>query len=71
MINYVQLANEAYIVYGQSVDNKNYQGLPMPTWENLPDSIKRAWIATAEYLYNEGARATKKPPTDAGDKVNI
>jgi len=38
-----ELAKKAYSAYGQTTDFKNYQGLPMPEWENLPDTIKLAW----------------------------
>lgn len=32
---------------GQTTDFKNYQGLPMPKWENLSLKIQQAWIAAA------------------------
>lgn len=56
-MDYEQLATEAYVVYGVTVDNKNYQGLPMPAWEALPEKIRNAWIATAKYLYEAGYNA--------------
>lgn len=40
-----QLAKEAYSAYGAVTDFKNYQGLPMPEWENLTPTIKAAWKA--------------------------
>lgn len=43
MIN--DLARTAYDAYGASVEWKNYQGLPMPTFEDLPPRIKDAWVA--------------------------
>ncbi len=42
-----QLAQEAYRAYGAVTDHKNYQGLPMPTWENLTPKIQAAWISAA------------------------
>jgi hypothetical protein len=38
------MAMTAYRAYGSVTEFKNYQGLPMPTWEDLPEKIKTAWI---------------------------
>ena len=38
-----RLAQRAYHDYGAITDHLNYQGLPMPEWENLPDKIRNAW----------------------------
>ncbi len=46
------IAQEAYRAYGQVTDFKNYQGLPMPTWEELPVKIREAWIAAAKKVYD-------------------
>lgn len=35
----------AYMAYGEKVGGKNYQGLPMPAWENLTPLIRDAWEA--------------------------
>lgn len=43
-----QLAQIAYDAYGATTDHKNYQGLPMPKWEELPEKIRGAWIAAVE-----------------------
>ncbi|MEH2393876.1 MAG: hypothetical protein V7K21_20155 [Nostoc sp.] len=43
----LELAQIAYHAYGQTTDFKNYQGLPMPKWENLSLKIQQAWIAAA------------------------
>jgi len=40
-------AKIAYAAYGATTDHKNYQGLPMPEWDALSDTIKAAWIAAA------------------------
>lgn len=40
-----KLAKRAYEAYGKVTDFKNYQGLPMPKWEELSDKIKQAWLA--------------------------
>jgi hypothetical protein len=42
------LAITAYQAYGNSVEWKNYQGLPMPRWDDLPAAIKQAWVDAAE-----------------------
>lgn len=39
------MAKLAYAAYGQSTGNKNYQGLPMPTWDDLGAPIQGAWVA--------------------------
>lgn len=39
------LAREAYARYAAVTDWKNYQGLPMPQFDDLPDKIKEAWDA--------------------------
>ncbi|MGL4883040.1 MAG: hypothetical protein ACRC8K_18580 [Waterburya sp.] len=39
-----ELAKQAYFDYGTVTDHKNYQGLPMPEWDDLPEKIKEAWI---------------------------
>lgn len=44
---YEFFAREAYHAYGEVTDFKNYQGLPMPKWEDLTDKIREAWIAAA------------------------
>lgn len=49
-----QLAKQCYYAYGSVTDHKNYQGLPMPTWENLTDKIREAWKAAARCGFNEG-----------------
>ena len=43
----LDLAKIAYAAYGDYVDWKNYQGLPMPKWEDLTDKIRGAWEAAA------------------------
>jgi len=43
-----QLARAAYAAYGQSTGGLNYQGLPMPEWDGLGETIQQAWIAATE-----------------------
>jgi hypothetical protein len=40
-----QVAQKAYTAYGSVTEFKNYQGLPMPKWEDLPPKIQAAWMA--------------------------
>ncbi len=42
------LAKIAYQAYGKSTDFKNYQGAPMPCWDELPSSIKVAWTLAVQ-----------------------
>ncbi len=37
------IASHAYNAYGLTTEFKNYAGLPMPPWENLPPTIQLAW----------------------------
>lgn len=41
------LAKQAYHAYGEVTDFKNYQGLPMPDWNDLTPTIQQAWQAAA------------------------
>ncbi|MEH1808433.1 hypothetical protein [Nostoc sp.] len=43
----LELAKIGYRAYGETTDFKNYQGLPMPNWEDLPEKIQIAWMAAA------------------------
>ena len=45
---YITLSQSAYKAYGKATDFKNYQGLPMPKWEDLPEPIKKAWDAAVD-----------------------
>lgn len=44
----LDVAKIAYEAYGAVTDYKNYQGLPMPKWEELPSKIQQAWVAAAK-----------------------
>ncbi len=41
------LARLAYAAYGASTNWLNYAGKQMPHWHDLPDAIKRAWMASS------------------------
>ncbi|HEV7717145.1 MAG TPA: hypothetical protein VGO53_16220 [Steroidobacteraceae bacterium] len=53
------IAKNAYAAYGAVTDHKNYQGLPMPEWENLTPKIREAWVAAAVNVW-DAATATPK-----------
>jgi hypothetical protein len=46
------IAKEAYHAYGSVTNFKNYQGLPMPKWEDLTPTIRKAWVAASEKVWN-------------------
>ncbi len=55
------IAEEAYRAYGIVTDFKNYQGLPMPTFDELSKTIKQAWVTACQQAvdsydesFNEG-----------------
>jgi hypothetical protein len=52
----------AYQAYGQTTDFKNFQGNPMPKWEELPDKIKEAWMNASVKI------ASISSPTDTEEK---
>ena len=47
------LARRAYEAYGVVTGGKNYQGNPMPAWEDLGDKIQQAWRAAANAVAHE------------------
>lgn len=46
-INAVFLAEKMYTAYGAQTGFKNFQGNPMPLWQNLPGTIQEAWVSAA------------------------
>ena len=46
------LARIAYVAYGETTDFKNYQGLPMPAYDDLTERIQRAWEAAVTAVRN-------------------
>lgn len=42
------LARAAYERYTATTDNKNYQGLPCPAYDDLTPKIKEAWEAAVQ-----------------------
>lgn len=47
---YLELAKIGYQAYGDKADWKNYQGLPMPAWDDLPENIKIYWQAAVKAI---------------------
>lgn len=43
----VDLGMLAYLAYGEYVGMVNFQGDPMPEWDDLPERIQRAWREAA------------------------
>ena len=71
-----QLAGEAYHRYGSVTGFKNFQGNPMPAFDDLPDTIKRAWehaVAPIDsgrpYPSSYDPSNTKVEPTAEGLKL--
>lgn len=44
----LEAAQIAYLAYGQTTDFKNFQGNPMPAWQELPEKIQEAWGAAVK-----------------------
>jgi hypothetical protein len=47
---HLALAIVGYEAYGDKANWKNYQGLKMPSFAELPDNIKIYWIAAAQAI---------------------
>lgn len=48
----IVMAKLAYGAYGQTTGFKNFQGNPMPKWDDLGDTIQGAWVAAANAVNN-------------------
>jgi hypothetical protein len=46
-------AESAYNAYGRFTDFKNFQGNPMPKWEDLPERIQGAWVAAVQQVFKD------------------
>jgi len=63
MQQYEDLAHIGYDAYGAAADWKNYQGKPMPKWDELPPDIRMKWrAATAAIVENspQGSRPSSR-----------
>lgn len=68
------LGEVAYAAYGQTTDHKNYQGLPMPQWADLGDTIRQAWenaaAAVAQPRRGDHVEAWLKQQRDEHDPAS-
>jgi hypothetical protein len=48
-----ELAQVAYVAYGKATEFKNFRGEPMPSYADLPEKIKEAWVAAANAVNEE------------------
>ena len=49
-MSWCDIAASAYRAYAASTGHKNYQGLPMPHWHDLPPTIQTAWEAAVRQV---------------------
>jgi hypothetical protein len=61
MTDDASLGEVAYAAYGRTTNHLNYQGLPMPAWTDLGDTIRQAWENAAEMVQ----KVTNNPMTAA------
>lgn len=59
-----EIAKEAYREYGQVTNFLNYQGLPMPEWDQLPEKIRQAWISASTHVWKRAGGVVLR---DLGD----
>ncbi|NEP61462.1 MAG: hypothetical protein F6K31_31675 [Symploca sp. SIO2G7] len=52
MIDWKNTAKQAYEAYAEVTGWKNYQGKLMPQWEELPETIQGAWIASCKKTWD-------------------
>ncbi len=55
------LARETYNAYGQVTGFRNFQGDPMPGWDELGETIQAAWVAAADHAYRRGFASGRAP----------
>ena len=60
-----ELAQAAYEAYGTYTEWHNYQGRPMPRWENLGARIQGAWMAAVYRVTQECGVVIDAPPEEA------
>lgn len=63
------IAQEVYGAYGKVTDFKNFQGNPMPKWEELPPKIQEAWVAATNYAMMVGYKPL--PLLDEREKAQV
>lgn len=55
-------ARELYEVYIANSDGLNYQGLPCPTWDDLPEEVRAHWCAVADWVLNSEGQFRREAP---------
>lgn len=58
--NSTDLGPNAYAAYGRATGFRTHDGLPMPAWEALGDTIQNAWRAAADEIVNYLADAAQE-----------
>lgn len=56
------LAQTAYVAYGLRAGGLNHRGEPMPRWDDLGETIRRAWAAAAEAVDRAVLAAPRESP---------
>lgn len=51
-----ELARVAYDAYGEATGYRNYQGKPMPSFDDLGGTIQHAWHEAAAAVYVRASR---------------
>ena len=60
LMSWRDIAASAYRAYGYKVGWENYQGLPMPQWDELTPAIRGAWEAAVRHTQY----CLRTPPAD-------
>lgn len=60
---YMNLAESTYNHYGAAVEFKNFQGQPLPNFDDLGELQKKAWHDASRFAYNQG-KADQVKKTD-------
>lgn len=69
-MNIQEIAKLAYRAYGEVTDFKNFQGNPMPEWEQLTPTIQRAWVAAVTDAQSRLVERIE-PPLDKREVAQI
>jgi hypothetical protein len=64
------IAPTAYFAYGIKTGGKNYQGLPMPDWKELPEKIQNAWYAATHATIEQFMILLESPLPDFIDTLD-
>jgi len=68
----IVMAKLAYAAYGQTTNFKNFQGNPMPNWDQLGDTIQAAWVSASNAVasYLEGPPAADEAAAPARGPID-